>query len=130
MFSSLFVGPVIEVLIPSDSEQNTFFTQKLRSIRIKRQSTSAPLPAIMRIDSLNFNWALLKKGLWHRCFPVNFVKFLRTPFLQNTTGGCFWIFWIFNPLSYIPGRREKNNLNFYFRTSLWCLKRFKLIYFK
>ena len=23
---------------------------------------------------------LLKKGLWHRCFPVNFVKFLRTPF--------------------------------------------------
>ena len=25
-------------------------------------------------------------GLWHRCFPVNFVKFLRTPFLQNTSG--------------------------------------------
>ena len=24
--------------------------------------------------------ALLKKGLWHRCFPLNFVKFLRTPF--------------------------------------------------
>ena len=24
---------------------------------------------------------LLKKRLWHRCFPVNFVKFLRTPFL-------------------------------------------------
>ena len=23
---------------------------------------------------------LLKKKLWHRCFPVNFVKFLRTPF--------------------------------------------------
>ena len=22
---------------------------------------------------------LLKKKLWHRCFPVNFVKFLRTP---------------------------------------------------
>ena len=30
--------------------------------------------------------ALLKKRLWHRCFPVNFVKFLRTPFLQNTSG--------------------------------------------
>ena len=25
-------------------------------------------------------------GLWHRCFPVNSVKFLRTPFLQNTSG--------------------------------------------
>ena len=23
---------------------------------------------------------LLKKRLWHRCFPVNFVTFLRTPF--------------------------------------------------
>ena len=23
---------------------------------------------------------LLKMRLWHRCFPVNFVKFLRTPF--------------------------------------------------
>ena len=29
---------------------------------------------------------LFKKSLWHRCFPVNFAKFLRTPFLQNTSG--------------------------------------------
>ena len=29
---------------------------------------------------------LLKKRLWYRCFPVNFVKLLRTPFLQNTSG--------------------------------------------
>ena len=28
---------------------------------------------------------LLKKSLWHRCFSVNFAKFL-TPFLQNTSG--------------------------------------------
>ena len=28
---------------------------------------------------------LLKKRLWHRCFPVNFAKFLRTPFFQNTS---------------------------------------------
>ena len=26
---------------------------------------------------------LVKKSLWHRCFPVNFVKFLRTPFLTE-----------------------------------------------
>ena len=32
---------------------------------------------------------LLKKRLWHRCFPVNFAKFLRTPFLQNTSGKLF-----------------------------------------
>ena len=30
---------------------------------------------------------LLKKRLWHRCFPVNFEKFLRTPFL---TERCFY----------------------------------------
>ena len=29
---------------------------------------------------------LLKKRLWHRSFPVNFVRFLRTSFLQNTSG--------------------------------------------
>ena len=32
---------------------------------------------------------LLKKRLWHRCFAVNFAKFLRIPFLQNTSSGCF-----------------------------------------
>ena len=32
---------------------------------------------------------LLKKRLWHRCFPVDFTKFLRTPFLQNTSRRLF-----------------------------------------
>ena len=26
---------------------------------------------------------LLKKRLWYSCFPVNFAKFLRTPFLKE-----------------------------------------------
>ena len=26
---------------------------------------------------------LLKKRLWHRCFLVNFAKFLKTPFLTE-----------------------------------------------
>ena len=26
---------------------------------------------------------LFKKRLWHRCFPANFTKFLRTPFLRT-----------------------------------------------
>ena len=29
---------------------------------------------------------LLKKKLWHRCFPMNFAKFLRTPLLRNISG--------------------------------------------
>ena len=44
-------------------------------------------------QSLFFNKAtglrparLLKKRLWHLCFPLNFAKFIRTLFLQNTSG--------------------------------------------
>ena len=43
---------------------------------------------------------LLKKGLWHKCFPVNFAKFLRTPFLQNTPG------WLLLTKLHHPNRRK------------------------
>ena len=29
---------------------------------------------------------LLKKKLWHRCFPLNFATLLRTPFLESNFG--------------------------------------------
>ena len=29
---------------------------------------------------------LLKKRLWHRCFPLNFTNFLKASFSQNTSG--------------------------------------------
>ena len=32
---------------------------------------------------------LLKKRLRHSYFPVNLAKFLRSPFLENTSGGSF-----------------------------------------
>ena len=41
---------------------------------------------------------LLKKRPWHRCFPVNFAKFLRIPFLKEHlrwlllyNKGFFWL---------------------------------------
>ena len=37
-----------------------------------------------RPEACNF-----KRRLWHRCFPVNFVKFLRTFFLQKHLDDCF-----------------------------------------
>ena len=48
----------------------------------------------------HMGWSLLiklqawrpAKRLQHRCFHVNIAKFLRTPFLQNTSIGCFWCF--------------------------------------
>ena len=45
-------------------------SQKFRKIHRK-----APVP--------EFSATLLKKGLWHRCFLVNFAKFIRAPFLTE-----------------------------------------------
>ena len=42
-----------------------------------------------KVADLAWPATLLKKSLWHMCFPVNFAKFLTAPFLQNTSGGCF-----------------------------------------
>ena len=48
-------------------------------------------------QSLFFNkvasFSLWKERLWHRCFHVNFVRFLRTPFLQNTSGRLLLSLW-------------------------------------
>ena len=50
---------------------------------------------------------LLKKRLWHSCFPVNFAKLLRTPFLQNTSERLLLdLFLEFEPLL---GKSEKFN---------------------
>ena len=35
------------------------------------------------------NTCLALGRLWHRCFPVNFAKFLRTPFYRTSPGDCF-----------------------------------------
>ena len=32
---------------------------------------------------------LLKKRIWYRCFPVSFVKLLRTPFYRTPLDDCF-----------------------------------------
>ena len=42
---------------------------------------------------------LLKKRLWRRCSPLNFVKFLRTLFLQNTSDDCFSCLLVLSSLS-------------------------------
>ena len=47
---------------------------------------------------------LLKKRLWHRCFPMNLAKFLRTPFLQNTSG---WLLLKISRFCYLNSRRLK-----------------------
>ena len=46
-----------------------------------------------KVAGLNLRPAtLFKKRLWHRCFLVDFVKFLRALFLQNTSGRLLLVF--------------------------------------
>ena len=55
------------------------------------ESTCARTSFLIKLQASGLRPAtLLEKRLWHSCFPVNFAKLLRTPFLQNTSGGCFW----------------------------------------
>ena len=43
-----------------------------------------PVPESFFNKVADFRRATLsKKRLWHRCFPVNFAKFLKTPFLTD-----------------------------------------------
>ena len=66
---------------------------------------------------------LLKKRLWYRCFLVNFAKFSTTSFLQNTSGGCFYICHKFEPFWFFDFAVGKNLItlhkkwNFPFRIS-------------
>ena len=81
--------------------RNTFFYKTILVVASSfRQTRSSHQRCSMKIGALR-NFAkftgkhlcqslrpatLLKKRLWYRCFPVNFAKFSRTPFLQNTSG--------------------------------------------
>ena len=54
---------------------------------------------------------LLKKRLWHRCFHVNFAKFLRALFLTNTYGGCFCLCSCYKTNGYKKYLRKYNNFS-------------------
>ena len=94
----LFTGtppPIKRVLQPDVSDRNSHQRCSVRKgvLRIFTKFRGKHL-----CQSLFFNKVgglspatLLKKRPWHRCFAVNFAKFLRAPFLQNTPRRCFCI---------------------------------------
>ena len=51
------------------------------SWKFRKIHRKTPVP-----ESLFFSCNFIKMRLWLKCFPVNFVKFLRTPFLRSTSG--------------------------------------------
>ena len=78
-FFSEFIFYVIHSLIFLGALR---YTLEFRIVHIARSS---------RPEESSFNF--IKKRLWHRCFPVNFDKFLRTPILQNISGRLFLFFY-------------------------------------
>ena len=46
----------------------------------------------------------IKKSVWHRCFPVNFVKF----FDRTASCDCFWIYSTINFLYELPHELVNN----------------------
>ena len=63
------------------------FFKKSRYQKFRKIHRNAPVPESLfnKIAWLR-SATLLKRRLWHRCFPVNFAKFLRTLFSQSTSG--------------------------------------------
>ena len=60
-----------------------------------QENTCATVSFLIKLQAKVCNF--IEKRLWHRCFPVTFTKFLRTPFLTEhlfyrpRPGDCFWI---------------------------------------
>ena len=72
---------------PVQKQPPEVFSKKRCSVRKVVLRNFAKLTGKHKCQSLFFNKVaglrsavLLKKRLWHRCFPVNFAKFLRAPF--------------------------------------------------
>ena len=56
----------------------------LEILQNSQENTCARVSFLIKLQA--YTATLLKKRLWHRCFSMKFAKFLRIPFLQNTSG--------------------------------------------
>ena len=63
------------------------FLKKFHKIHLKTPVLESYFNGVSGLKAVT----LLKKRLQHRCFQVNFMKFLRTPFLQNTSVICLTV---------------------------------------
>ena len=65
--------------------KSNFFNKNLKNSRRDKRKAASDLEAVFHMCSvkkvfLEILQNFFKKRLWHKCFPVNFAKFLRTPF--------------------------------------------------
>ena len=67
------------------SSHRRFFAKKGVLRKFAKFTRNTCLESLFKYRCRPIPATLLKKRLWNKCFPVNFAKFLRTPFLQNTS---------------------------------------------
>ena len=84
-FSQLRLLTWYYILIPKAVAQMCHFKKEFLEISQNSQENICARVSFL-IKSQVWPTTLLKIRLWHKCFPVNFAKFLRTRFLQNTGG--------------------------------------------
>ena len=82
-FTYILDLPKLWIKIIRSSRQEVFYKKDVlknfAKFREKHLCQSLFFNKVARLRSAT----LLKKRLWHRCFPVKFAKFLRTPFLTE-----------------------------------------------
>ena len=95
LWLQLFLGYMLLIKLPASCNywSNHRSNHQRCSVKIRVLRNFANFTGKHLCQSLSFNKVaglrpatLLKERLWRRCFPVNFAKFLRASFLQNTFG--------------------------------------------
>ena len=70
---------IIIFLLSSFVDFNWLLLSKMILVRVPRKQAVGRMCSVKKVRPAT----LLKKSLWHSCFPVNFAKFLRAPFFKE-----------------------------------------------
>ena len=103
------IGPSLDCSVIGPS-QGSSFKGSSRSSRPEVFCKTGVLRNLAKFATKNFfaraSFLILKQRLWHRCFPVNFAKFLRTPFF---TEHLWWLLLVLFESSVISFSSEESS---------------------
>ena len=75
------IMPITEQLLYQTDKSSYWGCSIKNAVRIRKNLQYSHKTIVLK--SLLINFKFIKKGLQHRCFPVNIAKFLRKPILKN-----------------------------------------------
>ena len=75
-----------------------------------QENTCARVPFFNKIAGLR-PATVLKKGLWHMCFPVNFAKFVRIPTAKEHLWATASVY-LMNK-KFVPNKKNQNQIDKY-----------------